>query len=147
MEQKMLLPIVVVVLLAGFLMGFYAAGIGANDKGSGSIVGKITSQGLYFEPHSRTITAADFSETFTGTVKKSTSKELILTVNGNDVSLPLAMTKFFKPPPRPLGPDVSRQPPLGELAASDIALGDSFTVTAKYNLKQGTLERVTATRS
>lgn len=136
----MLLPIVVVVLVAGFLIGFYAAGVGVGVGGAdGGLGSKITGNELYIAPSSNAVAKAVFTETFRGTVKSLNKETLVVSVNGKDMKLPVKKTLFFRQSSESKN---TVAPSVKPMQPSELKTGDNLLVSVTFDAKQGNVANV-----
>ena len=141
MEQKMLLPIVLIVLVGGFVIGYYAATFGGGGKSS---VSGLASSKLYLDVSSAAVTDSTLSQTFEGVVTGADESGWTLSTGSSSVMLPKGRTVFYQRglPQSAGGP----QPPAGPLDPSQVKVGNRFSVNVKYDVKKGTVISVFATK-
>lgn len=155
MEQKMLLPItVVVVLVAGFMIGYYASAAGFSKSVLGKSTDKtsplssIESNNLFVEPSSTSVTRAQFTEEFTGTIKRIRAESWVLaTKDKKELTLP-ATTLFVKSvTASELGAKINSSTAYElPMPPQDVKVGDAFKVTVQYNAKSGKLTAIKAAK-
>lgn len=151
MEQKMLLPIVIVVLVGGFLIGYYAKTLSLSEKGS-EISPSIQSNELFVDPASDFVVKSGFFEDFVGTVKSVDSSGWVLTSGGKDLKLS-PRTAFFRPvtiQKADVNPTATGQKPASYLlpmSLPEVKVGDTFKATVRYDAKEGKLIGVIAVKN
>ncbi len=88
MEQKMLLPIVLIVLVAGFLIGFYAA----TGSGVAKNVGSPAQSSAVFlntDVEDSMVTSAAYMESLVGTLVIMQKDSITITREGKVATIPL----------------------------------------------------------
>lgn len=100
MEQKMLLPIVVIVLVGGFVIGYYAATLGGAGKSAGSTSGAalplptqdIVSKALYPE----FFQAQTFTQFLKGQLVSTAGDSVVISQGGKNLAIPKAqVTNYY----------------------------------------------------
>ncbi len=151
----MLLPmVVIVVLVAGFMIGYYASTAGFSKSVLGkspdrqSPLSSIESNRLFVDPSSTAVTRALFTEDITGTIKRIRAESWVLaTKDKKELTLP-ATTLFVKTvTANELGAKINSSTAYElPMPPQDVKVGDAFKVTVQYNAKSGKIKAIKAAK-
>lgn len=99
MEQKMLLPIVVIVLIGGFIIGYYAAtfgGAGKAAKTTSNLPAWAGASAISKAQYPEFFQAQTFTQFLTGQLVSTTGDSVVISKNGKTLAVPKArVTNYY----------------------------------------------------
>ena len=100
MEQKMLLPIVLIVLVGGFVIGYYAATFGGAGKAAKTAAGSLPAWAgagaISKAQYPEFFQAQTFTQFLTGQLVSTTGDSVVISKNGKNLAVPKArVTNYF----------------------------------------------------